>query len=85
MGKNLPRLHSRKGCRRWEVDLRFPSFEALYTVLWYVGPLNNTPGMDFTGAFNGSNAGATAAVYLALAVALGCPVFLIRSRQLRHS
>jgi hypothetical protein len=60
-------------------------FEGLYTVLWYVGPLNNTPGLDFTGASNGSNAGATAAVYLALAIALGCVTFLIRSRQLRHS
>ncbi len=25
------------------------SFEALYTVWWYVGPLHNTPGLDFIG------------------------------------
>jgi len=25
-------------------------FEALYTVLWYIGPLHHTPGLDFTGA-----------------------------------
>jgi putative Mn2+ efflux pump MntP len=25
-------------------------FEALYTALWYVGPMHRTPGLDFTGA-----------------------------------
>lgn len=60
-------------------------FEGLYTVLWYVGPLNSTPGMDFTGASNGSEVGAAAGFYFALAAALTLLALVIRSRQLRHN
>src|SRR5436190_1483122 len=46
------------------------TFEAIYVVLWYVGPLNGVAALDFTGASGGSTAPVFAAGTLAaLAVA----------------
>jgi hypothetical protein len=58
-------------------------FEAVYTALWYAGPLNRIPGLDFTGATGGPQTLRYALLYLALAAALIAAAFLGRIRQLR--
>jgi hypothetical protein len=59
-------------------------FEALFTGLWYSGPLNGIPGLDFTGGANGRHTVEYGCVYLALAAALLAAAFFGRGRQLRH-
>lgn len=59
-------------------------FEGLLTAIWYVGPMNHTPGFDFTGAASGSRTISYALIYFALSAALFILAFLVRSRQL-HS
>ena len=58
-------------------------FEGLLTAIWYVGPMNHIPGLDFTGAASGTHTISYALIYLALAAALLISAFAIRSRQLR--
>lgn len=58
-------------------------FEALLTVLWYVGPMNHTPGLDFTGAANGPHTVSYAITFLALAAVLLLSGFGLRAAQLR--
>jgi hypothetical protein len=58
------------------------TFEAVFTVLWYVGPLNHIRGLDFTGASNGAQTLEFAALYLLLAVTLLLMATLGRRRQL---
>jgi hypothetical protein len=58
-------------------------FEALYTMLWYIGPMNRIPGLDFTGAAGGPLTLRFALIYLILAAALLAAAFLARARQLR--
>jgi hypothetical protein len=60
-------------------------FEALLTALWYVGPLNHTAGMDFTGAASGAATMHYALVYFALSAALLAAAFFFRARQLRNN
>lgn len=55
-------------------------FEILYVTLWYLGPLNKTPGLDFIGA----NSAGYPEFYIPLAVALIAFAFFGRSRQLRN-
>jgi hypothetical protein len=43
------------------------SFEALYTVWWYLGPANHTPGLDFMGT---TPASSNAALYFSVAASL---------------
>lgn len=59
------------------------SFEGLLTVLWYVGPMNHTPGLDFTGAANGPHTISYAMTFLALAAAFLLFGFALRAAQLR--
>ncbi len=59
------------------------SYEGLLTAIWYPGPMNHTPCLDFTGAASGPHAISYALVYIALSTALLAAAFLIRSRQLR--
>lgn len=58
-------------------------FEALLTLLWYIGPMNHTPGFDFTGAANGPLTLRYAVLYLLMSAALLACAFLARARQLR--
>lgn len=58
-------------------------FEALYTTLWYIGPLNGVPGFDFTGGASGALTVRYALVHLALSGALLLGALLGRRRQLR--
>jgi hypothetical protein len=60
-------------------------FEALLTVLWYIGPMNHTPGFDFTGAASGSFTMRYAVIYLLISAALLASAFFRRARQLRSS
>jgi hypothetical protein len=60
-------------------------FEALLTVLWYIGPMNRTPGFDFTGAASGPFTIRYAVIYLLISAALLASAFFTRARQLRSS
>ena len=64
----------------WTGTSRF--FEGLYTALWYIGPLNRVPGLDFTGGGSGRLAGPFAWLYLGLSATLLAAAFTRRSRQL---
>jgi hypothetical protein len=55
-------------------------FEVLYITLWYLGPLNKTPGLDFLGA----NSAGYPGIYLPLSAALIAFAFFGRARQLRN-
>jgi hypothetical protein len=65
----------------WSGTSKF--FEGLYTVLWYVGPINRAPGFDFTGSANGPQAGRFALLYLCVAATLVAAALLRRARQLQ--
>jgi len=65
----------------WSGTSKF--FEGLYTALWYAGPLNRTPGFDFTGSANGPQAGRYALLYLGVAATLVVAAFFRRALQLR--
>jgi hypothetical protein len=58
-------------------------YEGLLTAIWYVGPLNHTPGLDFTGARSGPRTIHFVFVYFALSAALLLFAFFTRARQLR--
>ena len=60
-------------------------YEGLLTAIWYVGPLNHTPGFDFTGAANGPRTIHYAFVYVALSATLLLFAFFTRARQLRSN
>lgn len=60
-------------------------FEALLTVLCYLGPMNHTRGLDFTGAASGPLETHYAFVYTALTAALLVLAFSTRARQLRSN
>jgi hypothetical protein len=60
-------------------------FEALLTALWYIGPMNHTPGIDFTGTASGAHANQDALIYFALSVGLLGTAFVARARQLRSN
>lgn len=60
-------------------------FEGLLTAIWYVGPLNHTPGLDFTGAASGPLTLHYSLVYIALSATLLASAFFGRARQLRSS
>jgi len=55
-------------------------FEIIYVTLWYLGPLNKVPGLDFIGA----NSAGYPGFYLPLSIALSAFAFLGRARQLRN-
>jgi hypothetical protein len=55
-------------------------FETVYVTLWYLGPLNKVPGLDFIGA---KSAGYPE-LYIPLSIALIAFAFLGRARQLRN-
>jgi len=60
-------------------------FEGLFTALWYSGPLNRVPGLDFTGGANGRHTVEYACVYVLLAASLLIAAFWRRGWQLRHA
>jgi hypothetical protein len=65
----------------WSGTSKF--FEGFYVTLWYVGPLNQVAGLDFTGSANTPQAGRYALQYFSLAAILLTAAFFRRARQLR--
>lgn len=61
------------------------AYEGLFTVLWYVGPMNHVPGLDYTGAANGARTVSYAVVYFVLAAVLLFSAFARRAGQLRRA
>ena len=59
------------------------AFEALLTALWYIGPINHVPGIDFTGAANGAATLRYSVVYIVLTAIFLALAFSFRARQLR--
>jgi hypothetical protein len=57
-------------------------FEAIYTVWWYVGPLHQTPGLDFVG---GTRASSSPGLYLSLAAGLLLVACFGRRRQVAYA
>lgn len=57
-------------------------FEALYVVLWYIGPLNGVPQLDFMGVTGRAFDVGASGVFLAAAVALVAAGWAGRSRRL---
>lgn len=55
-------------------------FEIVYVALWYLGPLNNVPGLDFTGARTNGRP----EFFVPLSLTLIAFAFWVRSRQLRN-
>jgi hypothetical protein len=55
-------------------------FEILYIVIWYLGPLNKVPGLDFIGAHSNG----TPQLFIPFSIALIAFAILGRSRQLRN-
>ena len=60
-------------------------FEALLTLLWYIGPMNHVPGIDFTGAASGPQTVHYALMYLGMSAVLLAVAVFARSRQLRSN
>jgi hypothetical protein len=58
------------------------AFEAIYTVWWYMGPANHTPGLDFMGV---SAASSSPATYALLAVALVSVAYWRRRAHLGYA
>jgi hypothetical protein len=65
----------------WTGTSRF--FEGLYTAIWYIGPLNRVPGLDFSGGGSGPLAGRFAWLYLGVSALLLTSAFARRARQSR--
>jgi hypothetical protein len=59
------------------------TFEALYVVLWYVGPANRIAALDYSGAWAAASAFPTAAVYGGLAAVLFAASVVGRRRQIQ--
>lgn len=57
-------------------------FEAIYLVIWYIGPMNQVPAMDYTGATPAGLAGGMPVVYLGITVLLLMAAVVGRQRQL---
>lgn len=55
-------------------------FEILYMVIWYLGPLNKVPGLDFIG----SHSNGYPQIFIPFSIALIAFAFFGRSRQLRN-
>jgi len=60
-------------------------FEGLFTALWYSGPLNRVPGLDFTGGANGRHTIEVACIYVLLASGLLAAALWRRGWQLRRT
>jgi hypothetical protein len=57
------------------------AFEVLYLLLWYIGPMNHIPGMDYIGTTPEAIAGGRPLLYLGITAALLAAAFAGRKRQ----
>jgi hypothetical protein len=58
-------------------------FEVVYTLLWYIGPVNRVAELDYTGAASATSGLSTRWVFLAVTLALVALSFAGRKRQLQ--
>ncbi len=58
-------------------------FEVIYTLLWYIGPLNRVPALDFMGATNEAIAAGVPLIYFFCTIVLLVLAVIGRARQLR--
>ena len=58
-------------------------FEILYLVIWYIGPMNHVPAMDYLGSTKAGLAQGMPLAYLALTALLAAAAVAGRRRQLR--
>jgi hypothetical protein len=58
-------------------------FEVIYLLLWYLGPMQHVPGLDFLGALPASVKAGTPLVYLVATALLGLAALAGRKRQLQ--
>ncbi|SDF75934.1 hypothetical protein SAMN04488542_11681 [Fontibacillus panacisegetis] len=62
------------------------TFEVLYMIIWYLGPLNKTAVLDFLGGADGGlNVGIMSLVYVLASLGLLILAYAFRSRLLLHS
>ncbi|MNZ82090.1 hypothetical protein D3C78_1007780 [compost metagenome] len=62
------------------------TFEVLYMIIWYLGPLNKTAVLDFLGGADGGlNVGIMSLVYVLASLGLLILAYAFRSRLLQHS
>lgn len=59
------------------------AFEVVYLVLWYIGPMNHVPGVDYIGTTARTAAAGYAWLYLGIAAALLATAVAGRARQAR--
>ena len=64
----------------WSGSSKF--FEVFYTALWYVGPINHTPQLDYMGTVETPARAAITVGFLLATVALLAVAFAGRKRQL---
>ena len=57
-------------------------FEIIYTLIWYIGPVNKAPALDFAGITDAAIAGGMPLIYLAITLVMIPVVILARKRQL---
>jgi hypothetical protein len=57
-------------------------FEILYLLIWYIGPMNHVPTMDYLGSTEAGIAQGMPLVYLGLTAALAVAAVARRKRQL---
>jgi hypothetical protein len=58
-------------------------FEVTYLLIWYVGPVNGLPALDFLGATDAAVIGSNPLTYIVVSLALGIIAVLWRRRQVR--
>jgi hypothetical protein len=58
-------------------------FEVIYTLLWYIGPANQTAPLDYMGATGVSSRSGTPLVFLTCTLILGALALVGRKRQIR--
>lgn len=62
------------------------AFEVLYMIIWYLGPLNKTAGLNFLGSADvGLNVGAMSLVYILASAGFLVLAYAFRSKLLQHS
>ena len=60
------------------------SFEFIYSLLWYIGPLNQVEPLDFMGVVPGSAEAGVWQIYLAFTVILSVLAFIGRKVQIQR-
>jgi hypothetical protein len=60
------------------------TFEFIYSLLWYIGPINQVEALDFMGAVPGTTEAGTWQIYLAATIILSGLAFIGRKVQIQR-